>query len=206
LKDRIQKIRNVLEQNKGRASEKQSQMDAAIFRRNEAEKQSLLSEQAQFIIQVVAKLTQDQLRYRIEEPVTLAMQAVFDQPLALRMEFPIRRGRTECDMIWVDANGNEYDDLEYSDGGGALDVAAFSLQIAVLALMKNHARSVLVLDEPLKWLKGGDLPERGAMMINEISRGLGIQVIMVSHIPEQKAGADRIINVSLDRKGVSQIS
>jgi hypothetical protein len=134
----------------------------------------------------------------------LAMAAVFDDPYQLRLDMVERRGRTECDFKWVKGD-HEYDDLLYSDGGGLVDVAAFGLQVAVLGFMKHHARQLLILDEPLKWLKGSDLPERGAMMINAVAKELGITVLMVSHIPEQKAGADKLIHISLTPNGRSRI-
>ena len=42
-------------------------------------------------------------------------------------------------------------------------------------------------------------------MVKEISDKLGIQVIMVSHIPDQIEGADKKIQVSL-RSGVSAVN
>ena len=204
MKDRIKRLRTTLEQQKGQAAALRSQKQAAEERSRLHKESYLVAEEAQAIIQLVAKKTQDQLRYRIEEPVSLALSAVFDSPYRLRMEFPVRRGRTECDMIWM-GDGKEYSNLEYSDGGGALDVAAFGLQIAVLALMKNRARPILILDEPLKWLKGEDLPERGALMMKEISKELGVQILMVSHIPEQKAGSDKVFSVLKGTNGVSII-
>ncbi|NIU00181.1 MAG: hypothetical protein GWN01_04340, partial [Nitrosopumilaceae archaeon] len=51
------------------------------------------------------------------------------------------------------------------------------------------------MDEPLKWLKGGDLPIKGSHMIKEISKKLGIQIIMISHSPELIEGADRVFEV-----------
>ena len=40
------------------------------------------------------------------------------------------------------------------------------------------------------------------MMLKEISKGLGLQIIMISHIPELISCADKVIEVSIE-KGVS---
>jgi hypothetical protein len=200
----IQDLRNKLERYKGQQQTLSKQRDAAFKQVIKMEEEIALTEEAKMIIQAVAKKTQDKLRTYIEEPVSLAMAAVFDDPYALRLDMVERRGRTECDFKWVRGD-NEYDDLLFSDGGGLVDVGAFGLQIAVLGFMRHHARQILILDEPLKWLKGDDLPERGAEMINAVAKELGITVLMVSHIPEQKAGADKLFYVSLNADRTSRI-
>jgi len=158
-------------------------------------RQAMYAEEAQLIIQTVAQQTQQQLKYHISELVTLALASVFEDPYEFEPEFVQRRGRTECDM-WFVRNGVRIDPMD-SSGGGAVDVAAFALQVALWSIGNPRARNVLIQDEPLKWLKGGDLPEKGARMIKEISTRLYLQIIMVSHIPDQIEGADKVINVKL---------
>jgi len=160
-------------------------------------------EEAQTIIQNVAQITQKELEYHVGELVTLAMAAVFEDPYALDVEFVQRRGRTETDL-WFSRDGSQVDPMTAS-GGGAVDVASFALRVALWSLAPKRTRPTLVMDEPLKWLKGGELPEKGARMIKEISERLGLQIIMISHIPDQIEGADRRIGVSM-RSGVSQLN
>ena len=192
----IIEFRKRLEQMKGERNNLVKQRAAAAAEQTRLEGEIITTEKAKLIIQHVAKKTQDKLRAYIEEPVTLAMAAVFDDPYSLRMDIVERRGRTECDFKWV-RGGQEYDDLLFSDGGGLVDVGAFALQVSILGFMRNQSRPLLILDEPLKWLKGGDYPERGALMINEVAKELGVTVLMVSHVPEQKAGADKLFYFSL---------
>lgn len=200
----LKDIRAQVERLKGRKEAVQSDRDRAQKKKEALSIEVKNSEAAKAIIRLVAQKTQNQLKDKLEIPVSLAMSAVFERSCNLRIEFPERRGRTECDFFW-NVDGYEYPDLEFSEGGGALDVAAFGLQMAILSLMKNHSRQVLFLDEPLKWLKGGELPERGAMMLSEISKSLGIQIVMVSHIPEQRAGSDKVFEIKMDKKGVSNV-
>jgi len=193
---KVLELRAKIEQLKGEQQVLQRQRDSAIKSVAIIKVEIKATEEAKMIMQAVAKKTQDKLRAYIEEPVSLAMAAVFNDPYQLRLDMVERRGRTECDFKWV-RRDQEYDDLMFSDGGGLVDVAAFGLQIAVLSFMRYHARPLLILDEPLKWLKGGELPERGALMISAVAKELGITVLMVSHIPEQKAGADKLFNFTL---------
>lgn len=189
--------RQILERRKGQRDQvlhelERSEQDLKLLNR-----QALYCEEAQLIIQTVAELTQNQLVFHVTEIVTLALASVFQNPYEFGIEFVQRRGRTECDLFFM-RNGKQVDPMDAS-GGGAVDVAAFALQIALWSLGRPRYRNTLILDEPLKFLKGEDLPEKGALMIKEISERLGIQVIMVSHIPDQIEGSDRVFEMKLVR-------
>lgn len=198
----INSIRQILEQRKGMRNQ------LAIDRGTQRKQIRVLREkdeaceEAQMIIQTVAQLTQKQLEYHVAELVTLAMAAVFDNPYSLSVNFVQRRGRTEADLEFV-RDDQSIDPLTAS-GGGAVDVASFALRVALWSLAISKTRATLMLDEPLKWLKGGSLPIKGALMIKEISKRLGIQIIMISHIPDQIEGSDSIINVQITN-GVSEV-
>ena len=195
----LQELRTALDGLKGQQRALERQREQAIARQQEAAQAALECEEAQVIIQTVARETQDQLRIPLEDMANLAMAAVFDNPYTMRVEFPTRRNRTECDILFS-RGGRDIKDLEFSGGGGAVDVAAFGLQMAMFALLRSHVRPILIYDEPLRWLKGGDYPERGALMISELARELGLIVLMVSHIPEQKVGADRLFHLRLAKE------
>ena len=149
---------------------------------------------AQLILQESARLTQEHLQYRIGTLVTLAMEAVFDDPYRLEVLFENARGRTQASINFM--RGDEILSPLDASGGGAVDVAAFGLQVSLWTLQNPKTRPVLFLDEPLKWLKGGSLPEKGAAMLQEISQKLGIQIIMVSHAPELISHADKVFRVT----------
>jgi hypothetical protein len=177
-------------------------------------------EEAQRVIQTVAQMTQKELEFHISSLVSLALAAVFDDPYEFIVEFVQRRGRTECDLWFVrssntggagvsgksgatgDNKGNTLDtrtriDPMTASGGGAVEVASFALRVALWSMATPRTRNTLLLDEPLKFLKGDILPERGSRMIQLLSERLGLQIIMVSHIADQIEGANRRIEVKL---------
>lgn len=199
----IQAYRQKIEQQKGRMCQVHDDLKQTEKDIEDARLYSVYCEEAQTIVQNVAQLTQQELEYHVSELVSLALAAVFDEPYELSVEFTQRRGRTEADL-WFVRDGKKIDPLGAS-GGGAVDVASFGLMVALWSLAPVKTRPVLFMDEPLKWLKGGQLPERGASMIKEISEKLGLQVVMISHIPDQIEGSDRRISVALDN-GVSRTS
>lgn len=145
----------------------------------------------ELVIQVAEK-TQLNIGKRIADLVTLALAAVFDDPYEFQIDFVQRRGGTEADLSFV-RNGNQLDPMTAS-GGGAIDIASFALRLAVWTLGKS--RPLFILDEPFRNLSL-DLQGKAGLMLRELSRKLGIQVIMVSHNPEIISGADKIFRLPL---------
>jgi len=202
FRERIHTLRTRLEQQKGKRDQFEKMKVTAERRIKRFVKSVELHEEAQQLIQTVARQTQEQLQYHISELITLALSSVFNDPYEFEVDFVERRGRTECDLYFV-RDGNRINPLDGS-GGGAVDLAALALQFSLWTLQIPRSRNVLILDEPLKWLKGSDLPKKGALVIKEISERLGIQIIMVSHSPELIEAADRAFLVSL-KKGRSNV-
>lgn len=196
------KFREQLERQKGKRDQILSDLKETETQIRQLGREAGFCEQAQVIIQEVAQMTQEQLQYQVSELVTLAMASIFTDPYELQIEFVQRRGRTEADL-WFVRNGQKVSPMD-ATGGGAVDVASFALRVALWSLSRPRSCNTLILDEPLKFLKGGDLPEKGAMVIKEIAERLKLQIIMVSHIPDQIEGADQRINVT-QRNGVSRV-
>ena len=194
--------RQLLEQRKGRHQQCKDSCVVAETRRADLTLQLIYHEEAQSIIQQISCLTQEQLTYHVSDLVSLALAAVFEEPYELLIEFVLRRNRTEADLYFV-RDGKKIDPMSAS-GGGAVDVASFALRVALWSLANPRTRNTLILDEPLHFLKGNELPEKGSLMMKSISEKLGLQILMISHIPDQIEGADKVHTVVL-RKGVSYV-
>ena len=128
------------------------------------------------------------------------MSSIFPNPYDITLEFSQKRGAT-CADIFFERDNNKIKPIDSSlalnVGGGAADVAAFGLQVAIKSLEVKKTRNVLIMDEPLPWLKGGELPNKGAKMIKEISERLEIQIIMVSHSDALIDSADKVFRVNM---------
>jgi DNA repair exonuclease SbcCD ATPase subunit len=160
----------------------------------------LNAEKARTVAQIVAAKLQEKLEYQISNIVTMALSSVFTDPYEFKVKFTDRRNQTECDMFFV-KDGNECDPME-SSGGGAKDIAALALQMAIWSIKKT--RAIQILDEPAKFLSR-DMQEKCSSLLKMLSDDLGIQMIIVSHIPEIMESADRIINVE-NIEGYSKVS
>lgn len=191
-------LRAKLENIKGQKAAIKAQIKAEKRRLSEVLCEHSETVQAQLILQEAAKMTQENLQYRISTLVTLAMEAVFDDPYSVQLCFEPQRGKTVANLFF-EKEGNFVAPCEAS-GGGAVDVGSLGLMFSLWTLQVPKTRNLFVLDEPLKWLKGGDLPKKGAKMLSQISHRLGLQIIMVSHSPELIEHADRVFQVTKTRQ------
>lgn len=159
-------------------------------------------EEALLIVQEVAKQTQQELEYNISSIVSTALAAVFDDPYEFKIEFIIRRGKTEADMYFIKA-GERIDPLSAS-GGGAVDIASFALRIALWNLLKGGISNTIVLDEPFRFVSK-DLQPKAGEMLKMLSSKLGIQFLIVTHSEDIIESADKVFEVKIDSKGVSVV-
>lgn len=170
--------------------------------RDQLRKEVRRSEKAQAILQHVANETQRVLQYHIEGTVDLAMEAIFPNPYKLKMEFTGGgKGEVKCTMMF-ERDGSVVPPLA-SCGGGVIDVAGFALRLALWSMARPRTRPVLVLDEPFKFLSK-DLQSKSVEMLQEVSKRLQLQIIMVSHDVEAMMGADKLFVVE-QRRGISNL-
>lgn len=161
------------------------------FKRSEMDAQ-----QAQFILQRVAKETQEQLEYRVSELVSLSLAAVFPNPYTMQLKYEIKRNKTEAQLLF--ARGKQIIDPMESAGHGPVDVSEFALRCSLWSLQSGSIDNVLVLDEPFRHINDETrrLHRNAVLMVKEISTKLGLQFIIVSQIPEFRDIADTIFKVS----------
>ena len=149
-------------------------------------------------IQIVAEQTQKQIEYHISNLVSMALAAVFPDPYEFILQFTQRRNKTEADLVFR-KNGNDGNPVDIA-GGGTLDVASFALRAATWAL--KPSRKTLALDEPGKFISR-DLQSKFSEMLKMISDKLGIQLIIISHIPEITDCADKVFNIENNKGEVT---
>jgi len=150
------------------------------------------------IVQEVATSTLDNLAFHISNIVSTALNYIpFPEKIDFEVEFMRKRKGVECNL-WFVRNGQRAKPID-SSGGGALDVASFALRLTYWSLKRN--RPVFILDEPFKYVSA-DLQKPCAEMVHALTRKMGVQVIMISHLPNINVTADREYAV----KKVNQVS
>jgi len=198
----LDQISNMLQRKVGQRDQLHSQ-----HTRLQAELDRLTTEQEDLTkaleaIQVVARLTQQELEVHVSELVTLALDAVFPRPYKLVLEFVLRRNRSEADLLLVDEKGNKVNPMD-AVGGGVVDIAAFALRVALWSLKRPKPRAVMIMDEPFRFLSR-DLQGKASMMLREISDKLGIQFLIVSHEENLLEAADHVLTVE-NHRGISSV-
>jgi ABC-type dipeptide/oligopeptide/nickel transport system ATPase subunit len=146
--------------------------------------------QAQSILGQLARTVQQKVHERISSVVSTCLAAVFEDPYEFKIHFEQKRGSTVAQLVFS-RNGQELSPLEAS-GGGAVDVAAFALRAACLVLHRPRLRRVLFLDEPFKFVSKEFQPAIKSML-EQLSKDLKIQVIMVTHNEAYETG--KVINL-----------
>ena len=189
----LTKLKESLQTKKGVRQRIKSELELKQYTLDQAQDDLVNSEKARVIMQLVANSTQEQLEYKISELVSLALSAIFDDPYELVLEYGIKRGKTEAQILFK-RNGNEVNPMQ-GTGGGAVDIAAFGLRVAIWSLKNPRSRNTIVLDEPFRFLSKGH-QEKAGQLLKEISKKLGLQIIMVTHNPEFIKAADKIFSVS----------
>ena len=148
---------------------------------------------AQAFLQDVAQKTQSKLKLQIEDIVNLALETCFPNEYEFRIDFNVSRGKTEAELIFLSKlTGNKIDPMNAS-GGGVVDLTSFALRIACYTLQYN-INNVIVLDEPFRFISR-DLQDKSGQILKSLSQKLGLQIIMVTHIPELVNVADKIFEV-----------
>lgn len=115
-----------------------------------------------------------------ESIVNQCLAAIFvTNPCTLHIKAEVKRGQFEVsfELHQGDEVFSPLDEME----GGVLDVVSFGLRIAYIAL--RPVRRLLILDEPFKWVGAANrvrLPD----LLEALSRDLGFQIIIVTHLPE----------------------
>jgi len=144
-------------------------------------------------LQTVANATQQELEYHVSEIVSLALEAVFEDPYKFKLVFTPRRGRSEADLFF-EKNGVRIDPMTAA-GCGAVDIASFALRIALWSLRTPRTRNTIVFDEPFKYLSK-DLQTKASSMVKEISQKLNLQIIIITHEEAFVEQADKVYRVT----------
>ena len=200
----ITDIRRTLEQRKGQEQRLKQTLRTSKHNVRRLTRRGRHLGKALVVVQTVAQQTQEQLEYHVSEVVSLALAAVFDDPYQLKVDFVLKRGQTEAELSFVRREEKVHPLM--AAGGGTVDVAAFALRVSLWSLRQPHSRACLILDEPFKNINDPSrkLHQKAAAMVKMICDKLGIQIIMVTLLPELVDHADKVFDVTI-QNGISVV-
>lgn len=172
-----------------------------IIRNAESNKDDLI--EARRIITEVVKMTQEQIRGYIESLVTLAIQIVFpESDYKFLVNFDMKANRTEVNLLVQQGNKEPYFPEE-EQAGSILDIISFALRVVMWSLENPRSRNVMIFDEPFKF--SGSLVKISGEMMKDISKKLGIQIILTTHSEDLMEMGDRSWVVTRIKGGESVV-
>ena len=169
--------REKIQQAKGKLNLLQSQLQKQESIVKEKTEYLANLEKAQAFIQNVAKKTQEQLKYHIEDVVQLALDSIFPHEYRFSIDFEVKYGKTSCNLIFK--NNNYEIDIMKAAGGGVVDIASLALRVAIWSIGKTD--NVLVLDEPIKNIQPASLQMEAWDIIQKLSQQLNLQFIIITN-------------------------
>lgn len=150
---------------------------------------------ARDLLSAVRSVVQERTYGVLQSAVSSAVASVYGPEYGCRLDVSEKRGRDEA-AFSLSVSGREYE-LDGAVGGGVVDVAAFAARLALWAVGGDRRFPVFVLDEPFKWL-GSEFCGRIVGTVRELVDAFGVQVLMVTHVPELVACGDRVWSVRLE--------
>ena len=163
--------------------------------------------QTQTLLSKVSEYARAQLKTRIEETVTAALQAVVDETMQFKIEIGESGGKATAEWRVVSSfGGNEVSrSPEAGRGGGVSDIVSLALRLALLELSRPKIGGPVILDEPGKHVSREYLPYL-AEFLREYAQQTGRQVIMVTHHGVLADVADKGYRVEKNSEGESVVS
>ena len=143
------------------------------------------AEECSVIIKLNAEAMQRRAFSEMEGVVNLCLDAIFLGEHKIRIYHTERAGKTQVEFK-LEHNGETCDPMT-AGSGGVLDIAAMALRIVALVMHQPACRSLIVLDEPFKFV---DEDKRHLVreLMEKMAEMFGIQFVMVTHMKELETG------------------
>jgi ABC-type cobalamin/Fe3+-siderophores transport system ATPase subunit len=200
MKTEIQYYKDIFLKNKGKKELLENELKKSQDKKVLLDKRLKSIEKAQVLIQVTAKETQQNIEFHISDVVQLALDACFPGEYDFKVNFEIKRNRTEASLDFF-KKGQKISKLTDDSGGGVVAIGCLALRMAAWSL--GRTSPVLILDQPFVDVSV-DLQPKAGEILRELSEKLGLQIIMITHNRESMTEiADKIFLVSrhLDEDG-----
>lgn len=170
-----------------------------------------LWQQVQVLFSKVSEFARAQLKTRIEETVTAALQAVFERDdIAFEIEMRTVNNQPSASWSVVSYYGAGEDvstvsgSPEDARGGGVSDVVSLALRLSLLELARPKPQGPVLLDEVGKHVSRNYAPNVAAFL-KQYAEKTGRQIILITHDPNLAEVADVSYRVNQEN-GVSEVT
>ena len=170
-----------------------------------------LLDQELALLSHVSRSMMDDLTHRIEEPVTAALQLLWEDDRLFKFNFGTYRNEPAAwREIWKREGEGEYQpfDPDEQSGGGVSDIVSFILDLSIREMVDPRPQGIMSRDEPAKHVdrQGGDQKTKNiAYFLKEYVRRTGVQFIFITHNSELAKVADMAYEVRKVREMTSEV-
>lgn len=164
-------------------------------------------QQVQILFGKVSEFAREQLKLRIEETCTAALQAIFcTDDISFVIEMNTIGGKPAANWSVVSKYGESVVAANPEDarGGGVTDVVSLALRLALLELARPKLDGPVILDEPGKMISREYLPNVAAFL-KSYAKKTGRQIIMVTHHEVLAEVADISYRIT-QTNGISEVT
>lgn len=163
--------------------------------------------QVQALLSKTSEFARTQVKTRIEQTVTAALQGVLGtDDIGFEVHTYSLGGKPAADWNVTSKYGDVLVSANPEDGrgGGVADVVSLALRLALLELVRPKPGGLVVLDEPAKMVSREYLPNL-AEFLKQYARKTGRQILMVTHAEPLAEVADVSYRVT-QRDGISEVT
>jgi len=160
--------------------------------------QVVLYTQALEVITSLADEARQNFKIEVDRLVTLAIKSVFSENFGFDLQMTIKNNRLQCLPTITETVDGETTTYTPKDdmGGSILDSIGFAFRILLQKFGREKTRKILLLDEPMKNTGHGELLTKAGGMLTELSKSLGLQLILITHDQELAEIGDRVWQVT----------
>jgi hypothetical protein len=180
-------------------------LDNSLIEQTAATAQADTLTQTTALLKRLMREAQQGFKDKVDDVVTMAVKSLFDEDFSFDLEIKTGGASLQCrPVIWehIEGHAEEYNPADEM-GGSIMDPIGLALRVALQQTDPEPTRSTFWLDEPMKNVGKGELLLRAGQLVAEISHGLKVQIIIITHEPELAEIADRAWRVVRKRNGRS---
>jgi DNA repair exonuclease SbcCD ATPase subunit len=176
LKIQYQRASGRLDELKAQQSDKEQNLV-------QAKKDVELWQQVQLLLGWVSEESREQLKERIQETVTAALQAILcNDQIQFNIEIKTINGKPSAEWSVVSCYGDKAVSANPEDarGGGISDIVSLALRLSMLELSRPKPQGAVFLDEVGKHISAEFAPNV-ASFLQQYAEKTGRQIILITH-------------------------
>lgn len=180
LNEKLSSLNNRVQQLSGAYNNMQETYNLNVGKVEQLTLDIELHSKAVELLSKVQAVTRDKIKNEFEQLVSFCLQFIFEEPYSFKLIFDKRGNLQELNFVIEKPGYDESHDLLDTSGGGVLNIVSFALRIILMEVSMPKNNGMIICDEPFSNLSE-NYHEKAALLLDELSRKLNRQFIIVSH-------------------------